>query len=265
MSPPGRSQLTNGAEHISETFLTVFEQLCKPEELSVEPSTQGRRRMASPARNMTFNPKIRELANFSFEKEMEAGDGVFNWHTFRMPQIPGFKFFLRICRTKIKVLPSGQMQPDKLTKDGSNVDNISNYFSVQLCVEKGRRKSEEKMRSELSEVKLRGTLILTQTSASGIHTMAGTIFGPNEHEEHYKEISSGLIQYGTYKYNPKSTRPAFTGWFFGTEQPTFIDQYNNHMVVDANWTYTSEPDVYRDFYTLGEVPNLKMEVSIHHQ
>lgn len=214
--------------------------------------------MASPARNMTFNPKIRELVNFSFEKELEAGNGVFNWHTFRMPQIPGFKFFLRICRTKIKTLSKGQVQPDKLTRDGSNVDNISNYFSVQLCVEKGKRKSEE-----LSGVKLRGTLILTQTSSSGIHTMAGTIFGPNEHEEHYKEISSGLIEYGTYKYNPKSTRPAFNGWFFGTEKPTLIDEYNNHMVVDANWTYSSEPDVHRDFYTLGKVPNLKM-VSIHH-
>ena len=51
--------------------------------------------------------------------------------------------------------------------------------------------------------------------------------------------------------------------FFGTKRLTLIDEYNNHMVVDANWTYSSEPDVHRDFYTLGKVPNLK-KVSIHH-
>ena len=164
--------------------------------------------------------------------------------------------------------PNEQSQPRRLTIDGINdVENISNYFSVQLCVEKGTRRSE----SELSGLKLRGTLMLTQISDSGIHTMAGTIFGPNEHEEHYKEISRGLIEYGDYKYNPKSTRPAFSGWFFGTENPTFIDQNNSHVVwtseggqsTSEGGQWTSEADVYRDFYTVGDVLNLKMEVSIH--
>ena len=234
--------------------------------------------MVSLTRNMTFNPKIRELTEFTFEKKLEAGDGVFTWHEFEMRQIPGFKFFLRICRTRIAMSPNEQLQPRRLTIDGINdVDNISNYFSVQLCVEKGPGTSD------LSGLKLRGTLMLTQTAESGIHihTMAGTIFGPNEDEEHYKEISRGLIQYGDYKYDPKSTRPAFSGWFFGTENPTFIDQNNSHVVWTSDsaeggqwtseggeWTseggrWRSEADVYRDFYTVGDVPNLKIEVSIH--
>ena len=62
--------------------------------------------------------------------------------------------------------------------------------------------------------------------------------------------------------HPKSCRPAFTGWFFGTETPTFTDSKHSHVVVIDD-TMTSEADVFRDFYTIGGVPNLKMEVSIH--
>ena len=217
--------------------------------------------MSSLASNKTFNPRVKELENFSFQKKMVAGNGVFEWHRFKMPeQIPGLKFSLRICRTVIKTA-SGQSSPSKLKQNGIVVNNISNYFSIQLCIEKGKKMPEEKMRSKLSGLKLRGTLMLTQTSATRVHTMNGAIFKPNSYEEHSKEVTKGFIPYGTYKYDPKSSRPAFTGWFFGTDSPTFTDSEHSHVVVDD--TMTCEADVFRDFYTIGEVPNLKIEVSIH--
>ena len=118
------------------------------------------------------------------------------------------------------------------------------------------------MRSKLSGLKLRGTLMLTQTSATRTHTMDGTMFKPNSYEEHSKEVTHGFVPCGTYKYNHKSCRPAFTGWFFETETPIFTDWKHSHVVVIGD-TMSSEADVFRDFYTIGEVPSLKVEVSIH--
>ena len=116
------------------------------------------------------------------------------------------------------------------------------------------------MRSKLSGLKLRGTLMLTQTSATRTYTMDGTIFKPNSTEEHAKEVTNGFIPCGIYKYNHKSCRPAFTGWFFETETPIFTDWKHSHVVVIGD-TMSSEADVFRDFYTI--ITSLKVEVSIH--
>ena len=78
--------------------------------------------------------------------------------------------------------------------------------------------SEEEMGSKLSGMKLRGSITLTQTSATGTRTMHGTIFKPNDYEEHNREVTAGFIKYDTYKYNPENSCPAFSGWIFGNDQ-----------------------------------------------
>ena len=138
---------------------------------------------------------------FEFEELIAAG--VFELHSFPMPQIPGFRFSIRICENRHLALP----------------DHISHYFSVQLCVKKGPRKSELKMRSELSDFQLEGTLNLTQNFGGWEpHCMRGVIFKPNVFEEQQEKITTELIEYGTYEYNPKTSRPAFNGWHFGTKK-----------------------------------------------
>ena len=148
---------------------------------------------------------------FEFEELMAAG--VFELHSFPMPQIPGFTFSIRICENRHLALP----------------DHISHYFSVQLCVKKGPRKSELKMRSELSDFQLEGTLNLTQNYGRWEpHCMRGVIFKPNVFEEQQEKITTELIEYGTYEYNPKTSRPAFNGWHFGTRKTNFTDYHNSH-------------------------------------
>ena len=189
--------------------------------------------------NRTYNPKIPQLNNFEFEEKIQAGDGVFELHSFPMPQIPGLKFSIRICENRQLELPC----------------DISHYFSVQLCVKKGPRKSELKMRSELSDYKLKGNLMLTQSFHNrDPHELEGVIFKPN--------VSSSWVNFDDY--GPKSSTPAFTGWHFGTEEPNL---YGDYVRVDDsdfdNSTWTSERDVCRDFYTIGQVQQLKIEVTLH--
>ena len=154
-------------------------------------------RMPSPVKKKTFNPGIKDLTYVVFEEKMETGNGVFEWHKFPMPkQIPGFQFSLRICRTRTR-----------------------RHFTVILCAKKPRGMSEEEMGSKLSGMKLRGSITLTQTSATGTRTMHGTIFKPNDYEEHNRaEVRAGFIKYDTYKYNPENSCPAFSGWIFGNDQ-----------------------------------------------
>ena len=151
----------------------------------------------------TYNPQIPQLNNFEFEEKIQAGDGVFELHSFKTPQIPRLEFSIRICENRQLELPS----------------DISHYFSVQLCVKKGPRKSEMKMRSELSDFQLEGTLNLTQNFGRWEpHCMRGVIFKPNVYEEQQENITTELLEYDTYEYNPKTSRPAFVGWHFGTKK-----------------------------------------------
>ena len=84
--------------------------------------------------------------------------------------------------------------------------------------------------------------------------MDGVIFKPN--------VSSSWVNFDDY--GPKSSTPAFTGWHFGTEEPNL---YGDYVRVDDsdfdNSTWTSERDVCRDFYTIGQVQQLKIEVTLH--
>ena len=199
--------------------------------------------------NRSYKLRIPAMNHFEFEEKIAAG--VFELRSFLMPQIPGFEFSIRICENKHLALP----------------DRISHYFSVQLCVKKGPRKSEVKMRSELSDFQLEGTLNLTQNFGRWKpHCMRGVIFKPNVYEEQQEKITTELLEYDTYEYNPKTSRPAFVGWHFGTKKTNFTDYHKSHTVVDDsdfdNSTWSSEWDVYRDFCTIGTVHQLKIEVTI---
>ena len=187
----------------------------------------------------TFNPQIPQLNNFEFEEKIKAGDGVFELHSFPMPQIPGLKFSIRICENRQLELPR----------------DVSHLFSVQLCAKKGPRKSELKMRSELSDYKLKGNLMLTQYFHNrDPHELEGVIFKPN--------VSSSWVNFDDY--DPKSSTPGFTGWRFQTEEPTLVHDYVKVDDSDFhNSTWSSESDVYRDFYTVGKVQKMKIEVTIH--
>ena len=74
-----------------------------------------------------------------------------------------------------------------------------------------------------------------------------------------REVTTGYLKYG--QHDPQGKRPAFNGWFFGTESPTLIDTQNDQVVFYPNG-YTFEPDVYRDFYTVRKVPRLVVDLKI---
>ena len=126
---------------------------------------------------------------------------------------------------------------------------------------------------ELDKFELCGALHIHQTSAGHRYpgdTITGVTFRPSEdfpYEEHQREITTGYLKYG--HYDPKGKRPEFNGWFFGTESPKLIDTKNSQLVFypkdptdPRDDGYTFEPDVYRDFYTIGKVPRLVVQLTI---
>ena len=229
--------------------------------------------MASAPEDTSFRCKL-DFSGWPFEKGMKKGNGVFKSEPFEIRGLP-WQFYLRMSETKLRYRATtsdeedyvqdkdesiGWYSPHELTINGVTGKTISNYFSVQLCVE-----NPKVMESELRKLALRGALQMQQRSAGGSYTgdtITGVMFRPTEDfpfEAHQREVTTGYLKYG--QYGPQGKRPAFNGWFFGTESPTLIDTQNDQVVFYPNG-YTFEPDVYRDFYTVGKVPRLVVNLKI---
>ena len=237
--------------------------------------------MASAAEDTIFTRKL-VFDRWKFEKGMRKGKGVFKSKPFAIQGLP-WHFYLRMSETKLRYRATtsdeeeykqdkdesiGWYSPHELTINGVLVKPISNYFSVQLCVE-----NPKVMESELNKLELCGTLQMQQTSA-GIRypgdIITGVMFQPSGEvscQERGWEISTGYLNYG--RYESEGRRPEFNGWFFGTEIPTLIDTQNTQLVFHPkdptdpfDHGYRFEPDVYRDFYTVGKVPRMVMLLTI---
>ena len=224
--------------------------------------------MASAPEDTIFRCKL-DFDGWPFEKGMKKGNGVLKSETFEIRGLP-WQFYLRMSKTKLRYQfttsdeedyernkddSTGWYSPHLLTINGVPGKPISNYFSVQLCVE-----NPEVMESELNRLELCGALRMQQTSAGHRYpsdaitgVMFQPFFDPFEERLSQKEVRTGYLKYG--HYGPEGKRPQFNGWFFGTESPTLIDT--------QNWEdYTFEPIGYRDFYTVGKVPRLVVELKI---
>ena len=241
---------------------------------------------------MTFAPgdlsftSTQDLDKWKFDKGMKKGNGVLKLRPFEIPGLP-WQFCLRMCETRLRYQVStsdeedyendkddsiGWYNPTELTIDGDLVKPISHFFSAQLCVE-----NPEVMPSELRRLELCGFLDMYQTSAGSRYrrdTIKGVMYAPGcFFEERSKDIRTGYIGYSSYSREfsteplrlATGSRPGFNGWLFGTKTPTLLDKHVHVHVDPANpWEsgITFEPDVYRDFYTVGKVPRLVLELKI---
>ena len=227
--------------------------------------------MAFAPGDTRFTRKL-DFSGWAFEKGMKKGNGVLKSEPFEIRGLP-WQFYLRMTKTKLRYPAStsdeeeyeqdkddsiGWYSPHELTINGVLVKPISNYFSIQLCVQ-----NPEVMESELKKLELCGTLAMYQTSAGHRYhrdTITGVMFQPTFldfpffEEQSQREVTTGYLKYG--HYGPQGKRPEFNGWFFGTEIPTLTDTQPPELV------YTDEPDVYRDFYTVGKVPHLVVQLTI---
>ena len=162
--------------------------------------------MASAPEDTSFRCKL-DFSGWAFEKWMKKGNGVFKSEPFEIRGLP-WQFYLRMSETKLRYRATTSDEEDyeqdkdesigwysrhELTINGVTGKTISNYFSVQLCVE-----NPKVMESELRKLALRGALQMQQRSAGGSYTgdtITGVMFRPTEDfpfEAHQKEVSPGI-------------------------------------------------------------------------
>ena len=205
----------------------------------------------------------------NFHKLLKRCGGEMNSKAFEMPGVPS-KLFLHVSQTEVpfdeseeedseeewedldqerKSSRSGSRSPKELDIGGVLVP-ITSYFNVQLCVE-----NPESAEDKLKVLELCGRLTITQKTVCGNQSkMTGKIFELAPSSAPHR-IWSGFVGFDDGEHPSRyATKDAFRGWYFGTRNPTF--EYQPH-----HWgEYKEDRLIYHDFYTVGKVSELTMEV-----
>ena len=189
----------------------------------------------------TYNWTIDDL-----NKGFERTGGTIDSPTFKIPSLP-WNFFLRIGKISFKFwldpdIGASVYRSPKELKIDDILTPISSYFDVQLRVENPNKKE-----SDLNELKLAGSLYLSetggQTEGEEGRKLTGEIYDWSAPPEYGGEKRTGMIKYSQGE----------KGWCFGTEEETCFTG-----PIDLE----GDNSDYFDFYTLGEDPGLALKALI---
>ena len=206
----------------------------------------------------------------NFYKLLKRSGGEMNSDTFEMHGVPS-KLFLHVSQTEVpfddsededseeewddldqerKSSSSSSRSPKELEIDGVLVP-ITSYFNVQLCVENPDA-AEEKLKA----LELCGRLTITQKTVCGKQSkMSGKIFELAPPSAPHR-IWSGFVGFDDGEHPSRYTvKDEFRGWSFGTRNPTFEYQPYHYQRKEHRL-------IYHDFYTVGKVSELTMEVML---